>query len=417
MRALPAVGYENAGTIEFLLDRDGSFYFMEMNTRIQVEHPVTEMVTGVDLVKLQIRVAAGEPLAMPNGAEAARPRHRVPRQRRGSRRPSRRRPGRITHLPPARRPGRARRHARLRGLRRPAALRLAGRQADRARPRPRRGDRAHAPGARLLRRRGHPDHDSAPPADPARPRLPRGELSTRFMERFLEQSEWTATAAARECGASRALRHRRRRRAGLVERVSGGGGEMAAAGARLDPAARQARRATASAVRSLEAAVRRLEGSGRRSVDRRPRRPRGAAPGCRRPPRAGRPAARGVARRLVGDSLESALSTHDVAQVARRRAPTRRRRGWPSGRSSPREQGATPTRWSASSSCLARALRSTKPLVAIGGIDAGNVAAVLAAGADAAAVLGAVCRGGVGDIGRNTCRPPAGDSVEECGSS
>ena len=62
LRAINAINYQNTGTIEFLMDSHHNFYFMEMNTRIQVEHTVTEMVTGIDLVKAQLLVAAGQPL-------------------------------------------------------------------------------------------------------------------------------------------------------------------------------------------------------------------------------------------------------------------------------------------------------------------------------------------------------------------
>jgi acetyl-CoA carboxylase biotin carboxylase subunit len=71
VKALEAIGYTNAGTVEFLMDQDGSLYFIEMNTRIQVEHPVTELVTGVDLIKAQVRIVAGEKMEDATGAVIA----------------------------------------------------------------------------------------------------------------------------------------------------------------------------------------------------------------------------------------------------------------------------------------------------------------------------------------------------------
>ena len=114
VRGALAVGYTGAGTMEFLLDEEGNFTFMEMNARIQVEHPVSEAITGIDLIREQIQVAAGEPLhVLAGGHRAPRARHRVPHQRRGPGQELRARAGPPRHLRPARRAVDARGHALL----------------------------------------------------------------------------------------------------------------------------------------------------------------------------------------------------------------------------------------------------------------------------------------------------------------
>ena len=145
IKAVVAAGYENVGTLEFLVDDDGNAYFIEINCRIQVEHPVTEVLTGIDLVATQIRIASGRAAGLhPGGRPAARPRHRVPDQRRG---PGARLPARRRHDRAVQRAGRSRRPLRLPRLRRlrgPAVLRLAAGQAHRLGPHARGRDRPRA---------------------------------------------------------------------------------------------------------------------------------------------------------------------------------------------------------------------------------------------------------------------------------
>ena len=162
VRLVKAAGYTNAGTVEFIVDQaDNSFYFIEVNARIQVEHPVTELVTGIDLIKSQIRIAAGEELPF-------KQKHIV-HYRFGDRGPDqRRRPGpRISRfagkdhqIAAAGRARRSFRLARLPGLHDRAVLRFDDRQADRVSADARRSHPLHATGPGGIRGRGGADDDS-----------------------------------------------------------------------------------------------------------------------------------------------------------------------------------------------------------------------------------------------------------------
>ena len=179
-RAVASIQYVNAGTIEFLFDDQGNYYFIEMNTRIQVEHPVTEKVTGIDLIKQQIRIAAGEALSIRQEDVTLRGHSSECRINAESPRTFKPSPGQISayHAPGG--PGIRVDSMAYAGMDGHSLLRFDDRQADCPWLRPKRGDQTNGSSARHVRDRRNRDHDFPSQEDHCPSRLSGGSTLNGF---------------------------------------------------------------------------------------------------------------------------------------------------------------------------------------------------------------------------------------------